>query len=144
MSWPFLLTIDQFIAKHDTQAKALDDDEVVKDIHRLYVHIDAKSSALLTHVSIMVAVCMFFVGAPKADPTSNRYFIGEAFGYMSIALILLFCLGLSMYKAPKDTEPLRIYYARSCRARATMYLGALLFTQVFTVAVLFTIGYRWF
>ncbi len=142
MYWPFKLSVEQLIELHQIQADALDD-KVVRDFHRVYQLIDTKSSSLLTHVSLMIAVCTFFYSGANSSPVTNRFFIGEAFGYMAVALILLSCLGLSMYNAPRNMAALKEYYARSCRARARAYLFALFLTKVLTGLVLLTIAWRW-
>ncbi len=141
MLWLYFLSINQLTKKHSIQAVALED-KVIGDIHRLYELIDSKSSSLLTHVSLMVTVCTFFVDDSEKNPVVKSLLLVEAFGYLTVALILLFCLGLSMYKAPSKLDDMRIYYVRSCRFRAAAYSVALFITKILTVMILFTIALK--
>ncbi len=85
---------EMFRAKHK-QMVAMLKNPLIEDFHRMYRLIDSKSSSLLTHVSLMIAACAFLYADSKG--IRQDFFMTEAFAYMLAALILLFCLGLSMH-----------------------------------------------
>jgi hypothetical protein len=58
---------------------------------------------------------------------------------MLIALLLLFCLNLSMYQAPVIPTKMEEFFARSCRRRVIIFKLSLDATVIVTLAVLITL-----
>jgi hypothetical protein len=134
--------VDQFVVMHRKQDHLLHENVAIRDIHRMYQLIDSKSSALLTHVSLMIAACTFLYSSASTKTTTDKLFIVEAFIYMIIALILLFCLHLSMYSAPQDESSCEKYFADDCNKRRNTYLFALYLARLVTFGVILTMIYK--
>ena len=103
--------------------------------------VDTKTASLLAHVSLMIAACTFLDDGGRGF--AANLFLSEAFAYVAIALVLLSCLGLSMYAAPSDVAEMRQFFARSCQRRTTIYLVSLWLTMLTTVAVLVTMAVKY-
>ncbi len=140
------LDLDEVITKHTEMDRALHDDPVIRDIHRVYTSIDEKSAALIGHVSLMIAACTFLAASSTEQSRRlfQRLFLGEALIYLLVAGTLLLVLNLSMFGAPSGTEEMRRYFARSSRRRFVIHSACLALTIVLTLCVVLTVLYEWF
>lgn len=127
--------------------RALTESAAIRDIHRVYQLIDGKCSALIGHVSLMIAATSFLYGNADRGWTKTAFLI-EAGGYLLIAVLLLGTIGLSMYKfqlppnpdvlIASDIQALERYFGKSCRRRVRLYVVGHVTTIVLTVAVIAT------
>lgn len=127
--------------------RLLSESAAIRDIHRVYQLIDGKCSALIGHVSLMIAATSFLYG--NADPGwTKSAFLIEAGGYLLIAVLLLGTIGLSMYKfelppnpevlIASDVQALERYFGKSCRRRVRLYVIGHVMTIALTAAVIAT------
>jgi len=135
------LDIAAIVERHERMDRALREDAVIRDIHRLYSSINEKSSSLFGHVSLMIAACTFLAGqtAQANDPTPavlHQIFLAQTFAYIIVALTLLPVLNINMYRAPADRDAMRAYFARSIRLRSSCHRGSLIATWLLTSSVM--------
>lgn len=104
--------------------------------------IDAKSSALLTHVSIMIAVVAVFLGQPSA-PHWTWVFTAELAVFSVVAMCLLRCIdimGPPLRRVPSgDAEVVAAYYRREILVRRGILQWMIRVVQFVTVAVIVTV-----
>ena len=84
---------------------------------------DAKSAALLTHVSVMLAVVVVLLSTVEATPW--RIVMGlELFAFSAIGMALLRCvdiMGPPLRQAPAAAEDLANMYLREVQLRRAIY-----------------------
>ncbi|NEV78548.1 hypothetical protein DYI24_16020 [Rhodopseudomonas sp. BR0C11] len=139
-----ILPLNEFIAKHRLIGEELKADPLIADLHRMYHLIDAKCGALLTHVSLMIAAVGLFCGNSALDGALRAVVVC----YLLVAVVLLGCLGLSMYESPPECtvtsemlasferERRQEFFSRSCRQRGLIFLACLSSTILITIFVI--------
>jgi hypothetical protein len=73
-------------------SKIAKDSEELREVYRVLSLIDTKASALLTHVSIMIAVCAFFHDRFRGDSIIEKVLLFEAILYIFASMLLLFSI----------------------------------------------------
>jgi hypothetical protein len=152
----------QVVERHKALDRFIHCDPALRDIHRFYQLLDGKSTALFSHVSIMIAACTFMSGSPtNGQPAEKIFFLLSTLAYLFIAIFLLKILDFSMYnlevplpepskifdrELEKDIygpendlvfENTRAYFASLAWARGRAHRRALLFTLTLTIVVIF-------
>lgn len=155
---------EQIELRHKIHDKYVRTDPVVRDIHRLYTVLDGKSSALFTHVSLMIAACTFMAGSPTDGkdviPLLEKLaFLVLTVCYLAIAIRLLGVLDFNMYRsrraildkeaffqqhhdneyAPEVDEtngPMRTFFAEAVQSRGKAHSDSLAWTGRLTKAAI--------
>jgi hypothetical protein len=97
--------------------------------------IDSKSSALLTHISIILAVLSFLLNQRTGTPV-DLLVVAELGGYTIAALFVLRCvdiMGPPFRELPRPTAKLERDYCIEVRLRREIYTRALRAVWVMTV-----------
>lgn len=146
------MTLDEFRLRHRIMDRLLADSAVIRDIHRVYQLIDGKCSALIGHVSLMIAATSFLYASTDVAEYKLAFLL-EAACYLVVAVLLLGTIGLSMYrvKLPHSTDVmddadiarLEEFFAASCKSRVRAYMLGHSATIAITVAVIATVA-SWF
>jgi len=107
--------------------------------------IDSKCTALLTHVSMMIAATVFLYADGVAQHTlAKDLLLLEISIYVFTALALLYCLDLmTLNDFKKDKDTMSIVTGILVK-RLLIYRSALLLTVVTTIAVLATLALKRF
>lgn len=103
--------------------------------------IDAKSSALLTHVSIMIAVVAVFLGQPNS-PMWTWVFTVELSMFSIVAMFLLRCIdimGPPLRQLPEGGEVVAAHYRHEILVRRGVLQWMIRIVQLITVAVIATV-----
>lgn len=99
--------------------------------------IDAKSSALLTHVSIMLAVIAFLLGSPGHDGW-KWILTGELAAFSGVGVLLLRCvdiLGPPFRRIPPQSQ-LVDYYREETMLRRALFQGMVRAVRILTVSLI--------
>lgn len=100
--------------------------------------IDAKSSGLLTHISVMFVV-LGFLSAGVDNFLLRLLLAVEFLAYIFAALLLLRCLDMTgppLNDLPKDQKELRTAQAREALLRKTVYVRVLRLVYVLTALLI--------
>ncbi len=139
---PFLFSLLKIDPKkemeyYETRESTKDTKIDLKKIHYAMSLIDSKSSALLTHISVMFVVLGFFLSNIQV---SNHWIVdavilAEFIAYLLIGMLLLRCLeimGPPLRPLPKDKEKLMDIYYREISLRREIYQRSLRFMFLLT------------
>lgn len=103
--------------------------------------IDAKSSALLTHVSIMMAVVAVFLSQPNGSHWTWVLTV-ELVMFSVVAMFLLRCIdimGPPLRPVPQDAEKATAYYRREILVRRGILQWMIRLVLLITLAVVVTV-----
>ncbi len=115
------------------------DTEAMKDILYDMDIIDSKSSALLTHISIMFVVIGFFLSETEKFSVINFLFLVEFVAYLMIAMALLRCIdimGPPFRQPPEDKEERTQMYYFEVTLRREIYHRSLRLVYLLTAALI--------
>jgi hypothetical protein len=144
--------VDLFFEKRETGYKNLinrlaevKEDRRIEEEYYTLDSIDSKCTALLTHVSMMIAATVFLYADGVAQHTfAKDLLLLEISIYVFIALSLLYCLDLmALDDFEKDKDTMSVI-TRILVKRLFIYRWALLLTVVTTIAVLGTLALKRF
>jgi hypothetical protein len=99
--------------------------------------IDAKSSALLTHVSIMLAVIAFLLGSPGHDGW-KWILTGELAAFSAVGVLLLRCvdiIGPPFRRIPPQSQ-LEDYYRAETQLRRALFQAMVRTVRLLTVSLI--------
>lgn len=127
-------------AYYEKLAAAEGIDNIWKDLRS----IDAKSSGLLTHISVMFVVLGFL--ASDVDNFLLRLILtAEFLAYIFAAMVLLRCLDMTgppLNDLPNDTVELKAVQAREALLRKTIYVRVLRLVYVLTALLIPIVGLK--
>ena len=137
-----------FLARTDSDPQAyyekLDSAEGIDRIWQDLRSIDAKSSGLLTHISVMFVVLGFL--ASDVDNILLRLLLtAEFLAYIFAALVLLRCLDMTgppLNDLPQDAAELRSVQAREALLRKTIYVRVLRLVYLLTALLIPIVGIK--
>ena len=116
----FQITAEREEKHYTTWSKA----DAIKDILYNMDIIDSKSSALLTHISIMFLVLGFFI-TDKGNPWFIHFLLLiEFIAYLVVSMVLLRCIdimGPPFRQLPEDEEELKKTYYLEVALRREIY-----------------------
>lgn len=106
--------------------------------------IDAKSSGLLTHISVMFVVLGFL--AADAENIFLRVLLAVEFlAYIFAALVLLRCLDMTgppLNDLPSDAAEMRLVQAHEALLRKTIYVRVLRLVYILTALLIPIVGVK--
>ena len=111
----FNLGHEGFAIRLGTSGKAL------AELQRVHDVVDSKASALLTHVSIMIAACIFLYDFLKTERVLSWLLLGEAVVYIVASLLLVFSVYFTIFKDIKDESAVVLQSARASIFRIYYY-----------------------
>ncbi len=123
------------------------DTEGIKDILHDMEIIDTKSSALLTHISIMFVVIGFFLAESTKISTVNVLFLVEFVAYLVIAMLLLRCIDIMgpPFRQPPNEKEKRIKaYYFEVTLRREIYHRSIRSVYLLTAALIPIICFKFF
>ena len=127
-------------AYYEKLKSAEDVDHIWRDLRS----IDAKSSGLLTHISVMFVVLGFL--ASSVDNFLLRLLLTVEFlAYILAAMVLLQCLDMTgppLNDLPDDPAALREVQAREALLRKTIYVRVLRLVYVLTALLIPIVGIK--
>ena len=127
-------------AYYEKLKSAEDVDHIWRDLRS----IDAKSSGLLTHISVMFVVLGFL--ASSVDNFLLRLLLTVEFlAYILAAMVLLRCLDMTgppLNDLPDDPAALREVQAREALLRKTIYVRVLRLVYVLTASLIPIVGIK--
>ena len=127
-------------AYYEKLKSAEDVDHIWRDLRS----IDAKSSGLLTHISVMFVVLGFL--ASSVDNFLLRLLLTVEFlAYILAAMVLLRCLDMTgppLNDLPDDPAALREVQAREALLRKTIYVRVLRLVYVLTALLIPIVGIK--
>jgi len=106
--------------------------------------IDAKSSGLLTHISVMFVV-LGFLASGVENLLLRSLLTAEFIAYIFAAMVLLRCLDMTgppLNDLPEDTAGLRAIQAREALLRKTIYVRVLRLVYVLTALLIPIVGFK--
>ncbi len=115
--------------------KAEDIDDILYDMNV----IDSKSSALLTHISIMFVVLGFFINAEDNHWVIVVLLVIEFIAYILTAMLLLRCvdiMGPPFRQPPESKEAIKEEYYFEVTLRREIYARALRLAYVLTAVLI--------
>ncbi len=130
---------DDFLRFEETFMRECEADSRVRWLCDFDAVVTSKCSALLSHVSMMVAASAFFLGAAE-EGLERTLFLVESAAYIIIAMLLLFAVNtLSVYAFERKEALFRDYFIGSAWRKALIYKIALHSTILVTAALLLTL-----
>lgn len=137
------------LALHDEQAFEAQRAELTNRAHAFHDMsiIDAKSSALLTHVSIMLAVVAVLLAQP--NPAVWRWiYTGELIAFSAVGVLLLRCvdiLGPPFRRLPVAAEGnLEEYYRTEVMVRRAIFQAMVRAVRLLTVLLILVVAAKGF
>jgi hypothetical protein len=121
---------------------------------RLADVLNAKSSSLLTHISIMIAVVAYYTSAAKCEQCGTlekviaALLYSELIAYVTIGLVCLRSISITAPKSflksieKKNNEEALCLLVMIVRRRRNYYLASLWATAIITVIFISTIGLK--
>ncbi len=131
---------DEPIAYYEKLGNAQGIDHIWQDLRS----IDAKSSGLLTHISVMFVVLGFL--ASDVDNFFIRLLLtAEFIAYIIAAMVLLRCLDMTgppLNDLPDESVKLRALQAKEALLRKTIYVRVLRLVYVLTALLIPIVGFK--
>jgi hypothetical protein len=118
----------------------LKDDPTIFEIFRVQDVIDRKASALLTHVSIMIATCAFLYEQFKNNKIIGQLVLTEGIIYILASLLLVLCVNFVKIKNIDDEKCIAEQSAEESIFRLNSFKLAYALTIFATVLLLGTIA----
>ncbi len=121
--------------------------EDIEAIHYDMNVIDSKSSALLTHISIMFVVLGFFLNNKDNKAIICAVFVIEFVGYIAIAMLLLRCvdiMGPPFRGLPDSDDEIKKMYCDEVALRRGIYVRALRLVYILTGVLVPIIIFKYF
>ena len=127
-------------AYYEKLAAAEGVDNIWKDLRS----IDAKSSGLLTHISVMFVV-LGFLASDVDNFLLKLLLTAEFLAYIFAAMVLLRCLDMTgppLNDLPDDSAELKAVQAREALLRKTIYVRVLRLVYVLTALLIPIVGIK--
>lgn len=113
--------------------------DLLKEVHYDMDVIDGKSSALLTHISVMFVVIGLFLSDLNGHWIVTVVLVTELIIYLAVALLLLRCvdvMGPPFRMPPDDVEKAGCFYKSEVALRRGIYQWAVRMVFVLTIVLI--------
>jgi hypothetical protein len=131
--------IQEYIAYRSVLSRLMKSNAALTELQRVQDVVDSKSSALLTHVSIMIAACAFLYEFLRTEHVLAWLVLSEAVVYIAASLLLVFSVNFNIFRNINDENSVVMQSARASLFRIYYYKIAHTLTVFATTLLIGTI-----